>query len=179
MKSHLRKMSRPIRQEKKGCRMIGQATTRIASKPGNCVLGNEIAAACSGYSPKAPPTALILALPVCRSLQVAAISGLMTVTDAPVSISAVTGNSGKCKPIPRPSSNSNRAAVIIIWIQGPPGDRGNFTDGISMDQIDRLLCSYLLHEELAIESEFLQSRLQCGLVIIKEPGDIAVSDDHE
>ncbi|PYX36056.1 MAG: hypothetical protein DMG75_11850 [Acidobacteria bacterium] len=78
---NLCRMSRPIKQEKNGRRMIGHATTRTPSKLGRRDPGNDIAAACSGNSPASPPTATILARLVCRSLQVLPICGLIIVTE--------------------------------------------------------------------------------------------------
>jgi hypothetical protein len=119
----LRSMSRSMRHEKKGCLMIGQATTRMTSRRGNSVPGNEIAAAYAGYSPSTPPTAVILFQSVWRSLQVFAICGLIIVSAAPVSISALMDNSEYSSPIDRPSSNSGSVVLTIMSMTGPCSKR--------------------------------------------------------
>jgi len=159
-------MSRPIKQEKNGRRMIGHATTRTASKLGRRDPGNDIAAACSGNSPASPPTATILARLVCRSLQVLPICGLIIVTEAPVSISALTFQSGKSSPTALPSSSSNGVALMRMSIRGPC-----CSNSAGLDEIYRFLRANLLHEKLAVNSERLQPGSKRRLLIRVEASD--------
>jgi|SRR5579863_1694668 hypothetical protein len=175
-------MSRPIRHEK-GLRARGQATTLIVSKPGRSVPGKESAAACSGNSPDMPPTATILAVPVHRSLQVFATSGLIIVTDAPVSIRALIGHSGNSSPTSLPSSTSKRVALTRMGICGPSWSKTtglprHFTDGTSVNQVNGLLCRDLLHQKTTTYA-CAHTGAEGRRVVIVEPLDSGTSNDHE
>jgi hypothetical protein len=132
----------------------------MASNVGNSVPGKEIAAAYSGYSPASPPTAFIFARPVCFGLHVAAIWGLIMVKDAPVSIQGSNGPFGVFEPHRPTVAHLNAGctyhnAYVRTLLKQCGSRKGKFHTAPSIDQIHGLLCTELLHEELALDSKSL------------------------